>query len=73
MEQQYKMRCQLQQRPSQTHVNSSASRYASTTSHVGAFATNGKKNPGDANPRNDFQLAQRVLKDNPYVVKQAAA
>jgi hypothetical protein len=73
MEQQYKMRCQLQQRPSQTHINSSASRYASTTSQVGTFASNGKKNPGEANPRNDFQLAQRVLKDNPYVVKQPVA
>jgi len=73
MEQQHKIRCQLQQRPSQTHANSSASRYASTTSQVGTFASNGKKNPGEINPRNDFQLAQRVLKDNPYVVKQPAA
>lgn len=65
----YKLRCQLQQRPSQTHINSSASRYTSTTGHVGEFATTGKKNPGYDNPRNDFQLASRVLENNPYVVK----
>lgn len=68
--QQHKMRCQLQQRPSQTHANSSASRYASTTKQVGTFASNGKKNTGETNTRNDFQLAQRVLENNPYVVPQ---
>jgi len=65
----HKMRCQLQHRASQAHMNSSASRYASTTGHVGEFATTGKKIPGYTNPRNDFQLASRVLEKNPYVVK----
>jgi hypothetical protein len=69
--QEHKMRCQLRQRPSQTHANSNASRYASTTQQVGTFASNGKKNPGESNPRNDFQLAARVLEDNPYTVPMA--
>lgn len=65
----HKMRCQLQQRAGQAHANSGASRFSSTTQHVGSFASTGKKYPAESNPRNDFQLAARVLENNPYTVK----
>jgi len=65
----HKMRCQLQQKAGQAHGNSSATRFASSVHQVGKFASNGKKIPGESNPRNDFGLASRVLETNPYALR----
>lgn len=66
----WKMRSQIDHAPVRVQIDSSASRYASTTDQVGTFASNGKKITGESNSRNDFQLAQRVLADNPYAIRQ---
>jgi len=68
----HKLRCQMQQRPGQAHGNSSATRFASTVDQVGQSASNGKKIPGESNPRNDFGLAARVLHTNPYTIGTSA-
>ncbi len=70
MAQHHKMRVQHKASENRllSHPDSQAMHMAPTQDVVGTFSSNGKKIPGDDNPRNDFSLATNALQGNPYVI-----